>query len=534
MAPGTMEYRETMPTQDVLINEDKSAQGKRLLMVGETLNSQLRVQKEEGRFHSFSVPNIMVMRKFQDWCVLQLLSRGVEPRTLLQWVSTNGSNCFDFPEPVYSDSEMVIGEDDSSRRDREIDPVLANPHYSAYGRSLVLVARKPCVLKMLVDLRISVHCLIQGKHRPNSEIKCRSYIGGKEYQTNATCLDVVPSTRCGFISLMAAYNEPSKWNWIAPRQFRRHLKATGCPVLGNAKDARSFRGESLCLSTVRLEFLALGVGKKQCICIPPISRLRDLLEQEERTWREQRGQEGLRIDLFGKDAPKPQEYILEKAKFHDLEFRITPAVMIPRKGSESLVERVIAFYDKQNIYAPRPVVLDLGTGSGVLMVTVLHRLRHRNAIGVGVDVSREALELAEYNIAALGLKQSAKTVRGPFSKIHTLRYQPCNVVVCNPPYHPRDRKKFLDGHEPHEALFVDPADATVHYRDILNGLRDGKLVSRGAFIIFEVYQDNVEAVAGLMEQVGIENIQVGNDSLGCVRTIEGTFPGMLRREFKNH
>jgi release factor glutamine methyltransferase len=527
-----------MAMQDISISIGEPVQVEDTVVYGETIDPQVRVQEEEDETYSFGVPKIKVLRKFQNWCVLQL-SRGTETRTLLQWISNNGSDCFDFPELVYSsDSEMDEGEDEPSlkrERTRVIDPVLANPHYSAYAQSLVLVARKPCFLKLLVDLRITVHCLVKGYHRPNSELQCRSSIGGKECRTKATCLEVVPSTTAGYISLLAAHNEQKKSPWIAPRQFRRHLQAGGWPILGNAKEAYTFRGEPLCLSTVRLEFLALGIETKQCVCIPPASKLRALLEREERFWREKRGQEELRVELFGNDIPKPPEYVSERANFDGLEFRVTPAVMIPRQGSEALVQLAVAFYDKQDIYAPRPVVLDLGIGCGSLLISVLHRLRHRNAIGVGIDVSKEALELAEYNIAALGLKQSAKTVRGPFAKIHALLHEPFNVVVCNPPYHTRGGRNIFDAatvtYEPDRALFVDASNALVHYRDVLNGLIEGKLVTRGAFLVFEVFRDNVEAVAKLMAKAGIQNIQVGTDSLDCIRTIEGTFPGVLQRDF---
>jgi release factor glutamine methyltransferase len=326
---------------------------------------------------------------------------------------------------------------------------------------------------------------------------------------------------------MVAHNDQNKSSYIAPRQFRRHLKAGGWPVLGNAKDAYSFRGESLCLSMIRLDFLASGIETKQCLCIPPASKLRTILEREERFWRERRRQEEVRVELFGQAVPRPPAYVSEKSTFGGLEFRVTPSVMIPRRGSETLVERAVDFYEMKDMSAPRPLVLDLGTGCGSLLIAVLNRLRHRNAIGVGIDVSREALELADYNIAALGLNQSARTLQGRFSDIYLLKHEPFNLVVCNPPYHTRGGRKILDAatvaYEPDRALFVEKEDALVHYRDVLSGLHVGKLLVPGGLLVFEVFGDNVKAVSELMVAMNMGNIEVGTDSRDCIRTIEGTF-----------
>jgi release factor glutamine methyltransferase len=507
------------------------------LNYGEMMDISMSVQEEEGDAYSFGVPKIKVLRKFQDWCVIQL-SRGTGPRALLQWISENKTKCFDFPDLVSSsDSDVDEGDEyqqeHKRRRTRDINPVLANPHYSAYAHSLVLVAREPSLLNRLVDLKVTVHCLVKGYHKPRCEIKCNNFIEGKERFTRAICLEVAPSNTAGYISLLAACNDHSSV-WIAPRQFRRHLKAGGCPVLGNAKEACAFRGESLCISTVRLEFLAVGIETKQSFCIPPAPRLRTILEREERFWRNKRGQETIRVELFGEDIPKPWEYIDEKATFDGLEFRVTPDVMIPRKGSEALVQRAATFYEKQGQNAPRPEILDLGTGCGNLLISLLHRLRHHNAIGVAVDSSRDTLDVADYNIAALGMSQTAKTVRGRFAHLSGLDHGIFNVVLCNPPYHTRGGRKILNAaavaHEPDRALFVETEDPLVHYKDVLRGLVEGQLVAPGGFLVFEVFRDNAMTVAKLMESMGLEDIQIGTDANKCIRTVEAKFPGVLLRD----
>jgi hypothetical protein len=161
------------PDQDYLVQEDP-------------MDVELVHNEDDEVIYSFGVPKIKVLKKYQDWCVL-LLSRGTGPRALLQWVSENENKCFDFPELVYSSGSEVDGEEPSGKheRTREINPVLVNPHYSAYAQSLVLVARTPCFLKFLVHLRITVHCLVKGRHKPGTEIQLKSIVEGKECNTRA-------------------------------------------------------------------------------------------------------------------------------------------------------------------------------------------------------------------------------------------------------------------------------------------------------------------------------------------------------------
>jgi release factor glutamine methyltransferase len=457
------------------------------------------------------------------------------------WIAEHENDCFEAASCSTlndgSDSENEADEGDENlpprKRKRIRSAILAHHHYSSYAQSLVLVARKQSVLKRLSDLTLTVHCLVKGYHKPRTGICCDSITDGIFCSTRATSLDVVPSVTAGHISLLVAHNDQGKDNtWIAPRQFRRHLDAGGWPILGNAKDAYAFRGESLCLSVVTLEFSARGVPKKQCISIPPAPKLRILLEREERLWRERRGQEALRVQLF-LDIPKPPEYVSEKATFDGLEFRVTPAVMIPRKATEALVERAVAMYEEFHCSKrfTIPTVLDLGTGSGCVLVSILHRME--DAYGVGVDASSEALEVADYNIAALGVAKSAHTVQFQFKDLHLLgpeEVETFNLVVCNPPYHTRGSgQAIMDAanlaHEPDMALFVDTdEDYLENYRTIVQGLLRGNLVPKGGVMIFEVCRDNAEAVKKLMIEAGLEQVNIGEDSSGCIRTVDGIFP----------
>jgi HemK-like putative methylase len=501
-------------------------------------DTSVMVLMEDESLSSPGAPKINVLRKYRDWCILSL-SRGTGVEAVEQWLSGHQRECF---TPQIR-CESRSGSDDSSNDDDEDDPacrkrkrsrvqspVLVSPLDSAYAQSLVLVARTPSLLANLEELTLTVHCLVQGYLKPRNGIVCCSRLDDRECTTRATCLAFVPSLTAGHISLVVAQNDQVRKGetWIAPRQFRRHLKAGGWPVLGNAMDATPFRSEGLCLSTVSLEFRARG-DQKQLVCIPASPRLRTLLEREERFWRQKRGQEDVRVQLFSDEIPKPIEYVNEKATFDGLEFRVTPAVMIPRRSTEAVVDRAVALFEGTRSRTEFPMILDLGTGSGCILVSMLLRLKDRHPYAVGLDVSSEVLEVAEYNIAALGVNESAHTIQGRFADIGRIELDTLfNVIVCNPPYHIRGGRQILDSeshiHEPDMALFADPRDRLCHYQDILKELGEGKLITPGAILVFEISDDIAEAVVRLMTEARLERVVVGIDKGGSVRTAEGIFP----------
>jgi release factor glutamine methyltransferase len=506
-----------------------------------------RYYNDEEEYNSeafnFGRPRVEVLKKFPEWSVL-LVSRGTGPNTLLEWISGHRSECFDIPDLVYSSDSEV--ESPSSFQEQEVkrndfDPVLANPPSSTYAKTMVLVAKNPSVLAVLVNLKVTVHCLVKGRHTPQSVLDCETPLDGiKNCATRGCSLEVVPSITAGHISLVVASNTSAE---MAPRQFRRHFKNAGWPILGTARDALSFRGEQLCMSMVRLEFLAIGVSVSSqqgiMICAPPAPELRQILEREERLFQDRNrgGLASLQRELFEHEIPRPVEYERRRATFDGLEFRVTPAVMIPKKGSQALVDRVVSFFtegDSSKIvyplgtYRPRPVVLDLGTGCGNLLVSILHRLRTTiNAYAVGMDSSREALEIADYNIAALGMRDFARTIKGKFHQVRNIKFEKFSAVVCNPPYHTGTHQMDAStiAHEPRQALFVDGnQDHLIHYKDVLSGLTEGNICYPGAFLVFEALWENVRAVASLMRAYGIENVSIGMDANECMRTVQGTIP----------
>jgi release factor glutamine methyltransferase len=126
------------------------------------------------------------------------------------------------------------------------------------------------------------------------------------------------------------------------------------------------------------------------------------------------------------EAREPVSRILGRREFWSLEFRLSPAVLDPRPDSETLVEAALALFPETN--APLRV-LDLGTGSGCLLLAVLHE--RPRATGLGIDASEAALAVAADNAGRLGLAARSEFRGGDWASGLAGRF---DLILCNPPY----------------------------------------------------------------------------------------------------
>ncbi len=161
-------------------------------------------------------------------------------------------------------------------------------------------------------------------------------------------------------------------------------------------------------------------------------------------------------------AREPVSRILGVREFWSLNFEIGPAVLDPRPDSETLVEAALA---QLKGLSGETRVLDLGTGSGCLLLSVLSE--HPNATGIGVDTSAEALEIARCNAERLGLANRARFVMGDWAAPVAERFP---LILSNPPYIPTEAIEALDAevseHDPQGAL-DGGADGLDAYRALL-------------------------------------------------------------------
>lgn len=193
-------------------------------------------------------------------------------------------------------------------------------------------------------------------------------------------------------------------------------------------------------------------------------------------------------------AHEPVAHLLGVQEFFGLEFAVTPDTLIPRGDSETIVQAALdcAPHDAR--------VLDMGTGSGALLLAFLYE--RPDAKGVGIDASAAALAVASANGQRLGLAERAQFVQANWLEsgwAHDLgRF---DLVLCNPPYVESDAVLDPDVREfePATALFAGP-EGLDDYRAIVPQL--GKLLVPGGVAIFEIGAGQAEAVGAIASESG--------------------------------
>jgi len=218
-------------------------------------------------------------------------------------------------------------------------------------------------------------------------------------------------------------------------------------------------------------------------------------------------------DLFERRwSGEPIAYILGEREFYSLNFKVTPAVLIPRPETELLVELAL-----ERIPADGPCrVLDLGTGSGAVAVTLaLHRPQ---AKVIAVDQSATALEVARENAQQLGAGNLRLIQSDWYAALDGEKF---DLIVSNPPY--------IASADPHLAqgdLRFEPAAALASGA---NGLDDIRTIVRGAathlkpggWLLFEHGYDQAAACRELLVQSGFEQIGSSTDLAGIERVSYG-------------
>ena len=221
---------------------------------------------------------------------------------------------------------------------------------------------------------------------------------------------------------------------------------------------------------------------------------------------------------------KPIQYILGETEFYGLRFLVNENTLIPRPETEELVELILNENSKNKI--PNPKILDVGTGSGCIAISLAKILP--NAKVYALDVSDKALEIAKQNAAFNEVEinfinKSILEVEDSIIPI-TINQQPTtlfNIIVSNPPYvrnlEKKEIKKNVLAYEPHLALFVEDDDALLFYRKIAK-LAQKNLTENGK-LYFEINQYLGKETFELLESLGFLNIELIKDVYGNDRMI---------------
>jgi release factor glutamine methyltransferase len=207
---------------------------------------------------------------------------------------------------------------------------------------------------------------------------------------------------------------------------------------------------------------------------------------------------------------EPLAYLEKCVGFYGLEFSVDPAVLIPRADSESVVESALDLLPA----AAAGGIADLGTGSGCLLLSILHA--RPSCWGVGIDRSRAALEVARGNARQLGLQERAFFIQADW--LESLR-GPLTMLVANPPYvEPGEELgPGVAEYEPHAALFTPPGRPLEAYERILSRAR--AVLTPSGTLIFEVGHRRADAVAALAAHAGWQVLDRRKDLGGIERAL---------------
>ena len=205
---------------------------------------------------------------------------------------------------------------------------------------------------------------------------------------------------------------------------------------------------------------------------------------------------------------EPVAYITGTRGFWTIDLDVAPGVLIPRPDSETLIDAAMRYFD--GTPGPRRV-LDLGTGSGALLLAALDQWPA--ATGIGVDASSEALTIARGNAARIAPGR-AEMILGNWAEDITERF---DLVLCNPPYVEDDA--VLDPQvrdwEPHAALFGG-ADGLDAYRMLAPQI--ARTIARGGVACIEIGWTQADAVGVLLAAQGLR-VTVRNDLGGRDRCL---------------
>ena len=212
---------------------------------------------------------------------------------------------------------------------------------------------------------------------------------------------------------------------------------------------------------------------------------------------------------------EPIQYILGITCFYDLDFNVTPDVLIPRPETEELVERILSRHRQQGIR-----ILDVGTGSGCIAVTLAAHLPEARV--VAADVSPGALVTAagnaEKNKVTVHFVETDILARKALEDIPGV----FDVIVSNPPYVKLSEKESMEAnvlnYEPHLALFVTDSDPLLFYRSIARF--GNEKLRKGGSLYFEINAQYGNEVAGLLEEEGYTDIEIIKDIPGKDRIIQ--------------
>lgn len=231
---------------------------------------------------------------------------------------------------------------------------------------------------------------------------------------------------------------------------------------------------------------------------------------------EERVVDALRRGLQRVAKGEPVQYVLGQWDFRKLTLKVDRRALIPRPETELLVDLVLK--SRQARETPKPLVVDVGTGTGCIVLSLAKEMR--DGLFVGLDISAEALALARENAALTGLE--GRVLFAESDGCGELDPASVDVLVSNPPYIP---SKVVDGlephirdHEPRLALDGGPDGLDV-YRSLL---MDAVMVLKpGGGVFLEIGDEQGHALREMLEEYGFTDVAIAKDYAGRDRFATG-------------
>lgn len=208
---------------------------------------------------------------------------------------------------------------------------------------------------------------------------------------------------------------------------------------------------------------------------------------------------------------EPIAYITNKQSFWNDEFKVTKDTLIPRPETELILESVISYFPDKKIDLN---IADLGTGSGCIIISLLQE--YINASGIGIDISKEAIKIANENKKLLKNHERLKLLEEDYAEYNLNGF---DIIVSNPPYisqNSLDIQKDVYDYEPHLALFSknNGIDA---YNKIISNL--ASRIDKNFFLFLEIGLGQASEVTKLLKNNGFTEILTKADLANIPRCI---------------
>lgn len=208
---------------------------------------------------------------------------------------------------------------------------------------------------------------------------------------------------------------------------------------------------------------------------------------------------------------EPIAHIVEKKSFWNDDFKVSKDTLIPRPETELIIESVIKYFPNKDSNLK---IADLGTGSGCIIISLLQE--YINAYGVGIDISRPAIDVANINKRLLKNPVRLDLVKGDFDNFNLNGF---DIIVSNPPYISKtdqNLQKNVHDYEPHLALFSEN-NGLISYEKILKNI--SSTIKNKFYLFLEIGKGQEKDVFNLLKKNNFTLISIENDLAEIPRCI---------------